>query len=115
MCIVDEVSQVMEMQQSKLQQTQERFGMLEQGISQSGRETKQIREQTDICDAARMSVEDVIVNLSAISQENAASTQETTASMEELHETMQQLALASGNLKEMAQQLEQDLNFFRLK
>lgn len=114
-CIVDEVSQVMEMQQSKLQQTQERFGMLEQGISQSGRETKQIREQTDICDAARMSVEDVIVNLSAISQENAASTQETTASMEELHETMQQLALASGNLKEMAQQLEQDLNFFRLK
>ena len=112
--IVDEVSHVMEMQQSKLQQTQERFGMLEQGISQSGRETKQIREQTDICDAARMTVEDVIVNLSAISQENAASTQETTASMEELHETMQQLALASGNLKEMAQQLEQDLNFFRL-
>lgn len=112
--IVDEVSQVMETQQTKLQQTQERFGTLEEGISRSGSETKQIREQTDICDAARSTVEDVIVNLSAISQENAASTQETTASMEELNETMQQLAMSSGNLKEMAQQLEQDLNFFRL-
>lgn len=112
--IVDEVSQVMESQQEKLQQTQERFRTLEQGISQSGTETRQIKERTDICDSARSRVEDVIVNLSAISEENAASTQETTASMAELNETMGQLTISSGKLKEMAQQLEVDLNFFRL-
>ena len=112
--IVDEVSGVMENQQAKLRQTQERFGTLEQGISQSGSETKQIKERTDICDSARSRVEDVIVNLSAISQENAASTQETTASMAELNETMGQLTVSSGRLKEMAGRLEQDLNFFQL-
>lgn len=112
--IVDEVSQVMETQQAKLQQTQERFRTLEQGIRQSGSETRQIKEQTDICDSARRMVEDVITNLSAISQENAASTEETTASMEELNATMGQLAVSSGKLKEMAQQLEQDLNFFQI-
>lgn len=112
--IVDDVSQVMEMQQEKLKQTQERFGILEQGISESERETRQIREQTDICSGARSTVEDVIVNLSAISEENAASAEETTASMAELNEMMGQLAISSGNLKEMAQQLELDLNFFRL-
>lgn len=112
--IVDDVSQVMQAQQEKLQQTQERFGTLEQGIRQSGNETKQIKEQTDICDSARSTVEDVIVNLSAISEENAASTEETTASMTELNATMEQLAVSSGKLKEMAQQLELDLDFFKL-
>lgn len=112
--IVDEVSQVMETQQQKLIQAQERFSKLEQGISQSGDETKQIKEQTDICDSARGKVEEVIVNLSAISEENAASMQETTASMAELNETMRQLAAASGRLKEMSKQLEEDLHFFQL-
>lgn len=112
--IVDDVSQIMESQQAKLQQTQERFRTLEQGIRQSGNETRQIKEQTDICDSARSTVEDVIMNLSAISEENAASTEETTASMTELNATMEQLAVSSGKLKEMAQQLELDLNFFKL-
>lgn len=113
--VVDDVSQVMETQKKKLQQTQEHFGTLEHGISQSGGETRQIKEQTDICDEARGRVEEVIVNLSAISEQNAASTQETTASMVELNETMGQLGSASGKLKEMAVQLEEDLNFFRLE
>lgn len=113
--VVDDVSQVMQTQQKKLQQTQERFGTLEHGISQSGGETRQIKEQTDICDEARSRVEEVIVNLSAISQQNAASTQETTASMTELNETMERLGAASGTLKEMAGQLEEDLKFFRLE
>lgn len=112
--IVDDVSQVMETQQEKLRQTQERFRTLEQGIRQSGRETDQIREQTNICDAARNTVEDVIMNLSAISEENAASTEETTASMSELNVTMGKLAVSSGRLREMAQQLEMDLNFFKI-
>lgn len=112
--IVDDVSQVMETQQAKLQLTQDRFVTLEQGIRQSGDETKLIREQTEICDAARSTVEDVIMNLSAISEENAASTEETTASMTQLHATMEQLSASSGKLKEMAQQLDLDLNFFQL-
>lgn len=113
--IVDDVSQVMETQQSKLQLTKERFVSLEQDISQSGSEIKQIQEQTENCDAARSTVEDVIINLSAISQENAASAEETTASMTQLHATMEQLSVSSGKLKEMAQQLDLDLNFFQLE
>lgn len=112
--IVDDVSQVMETQQTKLQQTQERFATLEEGIGLSGIETGKIQEQTQICDVARNTVEDVIRNLSDISEENAASAEETTASMTQLHTTMEQLAVSSGKLKEMAQQLDLDLNFFRL-
>lgn len=112
--VVDGVSQVMETQQDKLKKAQERFAVLENGISRSGSETEQIKQQTQLCSMARNQVQDVIVNLSSISEENAASTQETTASMTQLNETMSQIAISSGSLKEMAQQLEQDLKFFRL-
>ncbi len=112
--IVDEVSKVMEAQQEKLQLTKERFHMLEEGIGQSADETEKIKEQTRQCDAARDTVEDVIANLSSISEENAAATQETTASMAELNNMMEQLSVSAGNLMEMAQQMEADMGFFRL-
>ncbi len=34
--------------------------------------------------------------------------------MTQLHATMEQLSVSSGKLKEMAQQLDLDLNFFQL-
>lgn len=57
---------------------------------------------------------DVIANLSAISQENAASTQETTASMSELNETIRILAEAAGNLRKLSNDLDEEMKFFKL-
>lgn len=112
--IVDEVSGVMEMQKEKIAHTMDYFRTLEDGISQSGRETEQIKEETGVCSDARDKVGNVIDNLFSISEQNAASTQETTASMLELSETIERLAGAAGSLKEMAVKLERVLNFFRL-
>ena len=67
-----------------------------------------------ICDDARKNVQNIILGLSGISEENAASTEQTTASMSELNTTIEQLMEASGSLKQMAQQLENDLRFFRM-
>ena len=83
--IVDEVTKIVETQQEKLAKTQERFGVLGSGIEKSSIETANIKNQTAVCDAARNKVEEIIVSLSAISEENAASTEETTASMMELN------------------------------
>lgn len=112
--IVDEVSGVMELQQQKLQLTQERFDVLEAGIGQSADETKKIQEQTGCCAVARKEVEEVIAGLSSISEENAAAAENTTSSMTELTEMMECMSLSSGNLKEIAMQLENDLKFFQL-
>ena len=73
-----------------------------------------INEQAGQCDTERGRVVDVIQNLSAVSQENAASTEETTASMEELNATINLLAEAAGELKAMAQLLEEEVSFFKL-
>ncbi len=84
------------------------------GIENSRKETGVISDQAEECNRERGKVVDVIQNLSAVSQENAASTEQTNASMEEMNATINLLAEAAGELKEMAQVLEDDVSFFKL-
>lgn len=112
--IMNEVNEIIVEQQQKLVQTKEKFGVVSSGIEDSRKETYVISNQADECNSERGKVVDVIQNLSAVSEENAASTQETTASMEELNATINLLAEAAGELKSMAQVLEDDVSFFKL-
>lgn len=112
--IVDEVTKIVGTQQEKLVETQEKFNTLGEGIKKSGTETEFIKKRTAVCDNARNKVEDIIINLSSISEQNAASTEETTASMLELNKTIEHLVEAAKQLKDMADSLESDLKFFRI-
>lgn len=112
--IMNEVNEIILEQQQKLTQTKEKFGDVSNGIENSRKETGIISDQAEECNRERGKVVDVIQNLSAVSQENAASTEETNASMEEMNATINLLAEAAGELKEMAQVLEDDVSFFKL-
>lgn len=112
--IMNEVNEIILEQQKKLVQTKEKFGDVSRGIEDSRKESNLINTQAGECDSERGRVVDVIQNLSAVSQENAASTEETTASMEELNATINLLAEAAGELKQMAQILEEEVSFFKL-
>ena len=112
--IMNEVNEIILEQQQKLVQTKEKFNDVSSGIEDSRKESQLINEQAGQCDTERGKVVDVIQNLSAVSQENAASTEETTASMEELNATINLLAEAAGELKAMAQLLEEEVSFFKL-
>lgn len=112
--IMNEVNEIILEQQKKLIQTKEKFGDVSRGIEDSRKESNLINEQAGECDGERGKVVDVIQNLSAVSQENAASTEETTASMEELNATINLLAEAAGELKQMAKILEEEVSFFKL-
>ena len=112
--IVEDVTKIVNNQQKKLTETQERFNVLEAGIDKSNSETSSIRQYTASCDVARKKVEEIIVNLSSISEENAASTEQTTASMTELNNIIEQLVESANQLKDMAGSLERDLRFFHI-
>ena len=73
-----------------------------------------IEERMQVCDVSRKTVVEVISNLSALSQENAASAQGTTASMEELNATIQLLAEAANSLRGLSDQMEEEMKFFKL-
>lgn len=112
--IMKEVNEIIGVQQQKLAETKEKFGDVSNGIENSRSESNMISDQAQECNDERGRIVDVIQNLSAVSEENAASTQQTNASMEELNATINLLAEAASELKTMSLKLEKDVEFFKV-
>ena len=72
-----------------------------------------ISQGADTCESSKNAVVDTMSALSAISEENAASSEETGASMQELSATVTTLAGSANNLKEIAEQLNNEMQFFK--
>lgn len=111
--VMNEVEVIVAEQQAKLEETKAKFYNVTEGVDATQQETIAIEARTNECNTLRANVVDVIANLSAISQENAASTEETMASMEELNATISLLADSAGNLKELSENLNKELDFFQ--
>lgn len=112
--MMEEVNLRLKEQQEKLDATKERFENVNAGIEALREETMEINSQAKACDLAREKVVDIIQDLSAISEENAASSQETTASMQELNATISLLAESAGGLKQLAVALSESIEFFKV-
>jgi len=69
---------------------------------------------TQECEAAKSVIVDAMGSLSAISEENAASTEETSASMLEVNSAVNVLADASKKLKQVSEKLDKELKFFKI-
>lgn len=109
---MDETDGLIKEQQIKLDDTKKRFDEVNHGIEESQKGTEVIHGNAVTCDGSRSQVMDIITNISAISQENAASTEETTASMEELNATINMLAQSAENLRVLSEKLRADMEFF---
>ncbi len=72
-----------------------------------------ISEEAETCVSANSEVSNAMSSLSAISEENAASTETTGASVEELSATVTTLAGSAAHLKEIAEQLNDEIMFFK--
>ena len=110
--VMDEVKTATAEQNKRLNETQQQFGIVGEGISASRDKTSIIKESIDQCYKVRVEINQFMLNLSAISEENAASTQETAESMQVLNTTIQELLQASEKLNEISISLENDMKFF---
>ncbi len=72
-----------------------------------------ISEEADTCVSSNAVVAGAMTSLSAISEENAASTQTTGAAVEELSGTVSTLAGSAAHLKDIALKLNEDMQFFK--
>ena len=98
-----------------LNATKDSFVDVSDGIAVSRQETSVIESNADSCNEARKQIDDVVTNLSAISQQNAASAQQTTASMEELSATIGTLADTANDLMKISEQLNMEVSFFKVR
>ena len=114
LAVMDTLRDNITVQQEKMLDTIDKFASVREGIVTSTDNTSLIHTQASECDSSRVSVVDIIQDLSALSEENAASTEETTASMQELNATISILSNAAKELQDLAVSLENDMKFFKL-
>lgn len=112
--IMADVEKEVNEEAQKLTQTRQEFEQVSRGITETRYGTNEIKDQTVICNTSREGVVDIMSNLSAISEENAASTEETMASMEELNATINILASSADDLVNLSKNLETQIAFFQI-
>ena len=111
---MDEIREIMQEQDEDVRKTQEAFDDVRAGIAQSTEGMKVIASKTKSLDEARINVVDVVQNLTAIAEENAAGTQETSASATEFGSLVGGIQDETRTLKDVADGIEQSMSIFQL-
>lgn len=111
---MNNVNEIVESQAKAVKETSNSFN----GITQAIESTKKIIEDLNTSgknlEDKRDEIISLIQNLSAIAEENAASTQEVSASTEELSASINQVAVASENLNGLAITLKENIEKFKV-
>lgn len=109
-----DVKEIIRLQSDHVEQTDIAFAQIDEGVKQSIQGINSISDKTDLLDEARASVVDVVQNLTAIAEENAAGSQQTSASVTEVSSIIDDISNKSDSLKEIASNLESGINVFKL-
>ncbi|MBP3753766.1 MAG: HAMP domain-containing protein [Lachnospiraceae bacterium] len=111
---INSVTDMIEGQKSRVDETREKFSGVSEGIKFTANEVKTVLEQAKSSGRAGEQLVDLMTNLSAISEENAASAETTNQAMNDLNEATVSLANTAQELKRLSDQLNEDLEFFKI-
>ncbi|MCQ2523511.1 MAG: methyl-accepting chemotaxis protein [Lachnospiraceae bacterium] len=111
---MNEVQDIMKEQSEKVSQTSQMFGEVKTGIESSINGITTIAGYTKRLDDARIVVVDVVQNLTAIAEENAASTEETSASVTEVSSIVYDISQNANKLDGISEELQQNISMFTL-
>jgi methyl-accepting chemotaxis protein len=112
--IIEELNAAFNEQSSQLTSTKADMDGVVTGVNSVEQNTQTISDKVNMLNSSKAQLIDLIAELSAISQQNAASTEETNASMEELNATFALISNSASDLKDLADSLNQKMNFFQL-
>ncbi len=111
--IMGEVKDIMIRQTEHVAKTDEIFTQVKNGIDTSIEGVSRIADKTRQMDEARINVVDVVQNLTAIAEQNAANTEETSVSVTEVSSIVSNISDNAGKMKHVANELEENMNIFK--
>ena len=111
---MDEVKTIMEQQSENVSKAGTVFSQVETGITESINGIAQIADRTNKLNSTRSGIVDVVQNLTAIAEENAASTEETSAAVIEVANVMQEISDHAAELQNIASTLEKNISIFKI-
>ena len=111
---MEEVKDVMEEQNTKVDKAGEIFEDVLRGIEVTIKGVTTISDYTTKMDSARVKVVDVVQNLTAIAEENAAATEETSASATEVNNIIGNISDKAKDVRSIAENLHDTVEVFKI-
>lgn len=102
-----------EQQSEQLDDTKTNMQSMAENVSNVSTSTESIADHIGQLGAAKDKLVEIISDLSAISEENAASTEETNASMQELNATFAIITESADKLQELASDMQDTISYFK--
>ena len=112
--IMTDVKSSMKEQSGYVERTDKAFGEIQDEVDSSIEGMKLISGKTRQMDVARSRVIDVVQSLTAIAEENAASTEETSSSVTEVSAIVTGISEKSEELKNVSTDLEKSMGIFKV-
>ncbi len=112
--IMGEIKGIIEQQNQDVLATQESFKKVKTGIASSLQGIQSITDRTEQLDAARVQVVDIVSDLSAIAEENAASTEETLACATEANAIIRKIGKEAQNVNSIAIDLKKNIDTIKI-
>ncbi len=113
--IMKEVLSDVEQQKGKLVTTQEHFNKVNHGIDDSLHEIFEIRGQTKTCEIAKVKITKYIEELRATSEDSVYTTANTRKSVTSLNHNIGEIDITATLLKDYAETLNHQLQYFEVK
>ncbi len=111
---MSEVGKIVEEQDKQTIITQEKFNDIEGAVQKSKEIMDEIDKNSKLIEGKNSQIIGIIENLSAIAQENAATTEEASASVETQTQSIKDITSASANLANIASELQSEVENFKL-
>ena len=112
---MQDVREIMNKQSMNVKNTNSAFDKVKDNIGASIEGVKEITGLTEKLDSTRTAVTDTVQNLSAIAEENAASSQECSASVTEVCNIMERVTNDAVRLKEISKVIDDQLKEFIIR
>ncbi len=111
---MDEVKEIMNSQSDMVSESGEVFKKVLTDINVSRDGISEISENMKELNKSRQTVTDIVSNLSAIAEENAASTEETSASTTEVSTSVQEISQNASHLRDISSELKEAISVFKI-
>lgn len=111
--VMQKLNENFSQQGEQLAATQEDMNSMSVNVENVAQSANNISGRLETLNAAKTQLIDIIEDLSAISQENAASTEQTNASMEELNATFTMISESAAQLQKLAEDLQETISYFQ--
>ncbi len=110
---MEKASEIVEKSEAQNEVTKDKFNQIEEAVAKSKLIVDKITENSKNIEAKNNEIIGVIQNLSAIAEENAATTQQASANVETQTNSINDISSASSNLAEIANELQIEISEFK--